>query len=204
MVVIKNAYWRRVFMFNKWINEPKYFNQDQGTIIIESGAKTDFFVAPASDYLAHNAPIYAFDVQGDFTLECKVKPDFKAYYDAGAMMFYVDDKAWIKFAFESTDIGHPAVVSVVTDGASDDANGEKVDSPSIWMKLSKKDKVIGLYFSHDAMEWRMVRLFQFDVKNLDNASIGLEAQSPAGLGCTVVFSDIKYTDKAVEDMRKGI
>ena len=73
-------------------------------------------------------------------------------------MYYIDDKTGIKVAIEMTDLGHTTGVSVVTNGVSDDSNGEKSEGKSIWLKLSKKDNGIGLYYSMDAIKWKMVRL----------------------------------------------
>lgn len=191
-------------MFKKWINQPKAYEEDNKTIMIEADKSTDFFVDPLSNYFVHNAPIYTFEVKGDFTFECKLTPDFSAFYDAGAIMYYIDDKTWIKFAFEMTDLGHTSVVSVVTNGVSDDANGERIEDKSIWLKLSKKDNVVGLHYSSDSIKWKMVRLFKYDAINKEKAYIGVEAQSPAGAGCSVEFSDIKFTNDSARDFRKGI
>lgn len=190
-------------MLNTWINEAKNYTEENGNVVIDADKGTDYFIDPCSDFVAHNAHIYARVADGDFTFQCKVQPDFQTKYDAGAIMYYIDDERWIKFAFEYTDLGHKAVVGVVTNEVSDDANGEKIERDAIHLKMAKKDKVIGLYFSRDGENWRMARLFRYDVSTEKNAYIGVEAQSPVGEGCTVEFSEITYRDTAPEDMREG-
>ena len=191
-------------MFKKWINQAKEAKQSNTEIEILAGEKTDFFVDPASTYRANNAPIYAMETEGDFTLSCKVRPSFMETYDAGAIMLYIDDRNWVKLAFESTDLGHASVISVATKDFSDDANGERIDAESTWLKMTRRDRMIGLYYSNDATQWKMVRLFQYPIGNEEKVLVGLAAQSPKGKGSSVVFSDISYTEEGVKDLRKGI
>ncbi len=191
-------------MFNKWINSPLFTKIEDDKIVIEAGSKTDFFRNPANGDLSHNAPLYVLKTADEFTFSCKVTPQFKKTYDAGGIMLYSDNYNWVKLAFEKTDLGYPAVVSVVTKDFSDDCNGEEVKEPYIWLKISKKEELCGLYYSFNKLEWKMKRLFKFEsLKNNSDQYVGIEAQSPIGEGCSVLFSDFKYIEKAVEDFRKG-
>lgn len=190
-------------MFTTWINKAKDYSISESSIQITADKNTDTFNNPLTGDKCNCAAIYAKEVNGDFTLSCKVTPHFKYTYDAGSIILYINGDNWIKFAYEYTDIGHNAVVSVVTNEFSDDSNGEVVNNQSIWMKMSKKDNVIGLYFSLNSIDWRMVRIFKHNIKEDDIVYVGLCAQSPIGEGCTVDFENIKYTDKSVDDFRKG-
>lgn len=191
-------------MFNKWINKPLLVKKETNKILIAAAKNTDFFVDPATKQEINNAPLYVLNAENEFTFFCRVKPQFNDVYDAGALMYYVDNTNWVKLAFEKTDLGYPAIVSVVTKGFSDDCNGEKIDLDSVWLKMSKKEKLIGLYFSVDGLEWKMHRLFKFDdgVGNRANY-FGLEAQSPFGQGCSVEFSNLELNNQSVTDFRKG-
>lgn len=191
-------------MFNKWINEPKSFNDKEDVLEIEAAGNTDFFISPISDFKASNAPVYVMKCDEESTLCCKIKSDLSNVYDAGAIFLYINSENWIKFALEHTDLGYNSVVSVVTDNFSDDSNGEKIPSDNVWMKLTRKNNIIGLYYSIDGHIWKMVRLFKHNIKSEDKVFIGLEAQSPTGAGCLVEFSNIIYTSSCVEDLRKGI
>lgn len=191
-------------MFTKWINKPINYKEEDGTVEITTGAVTDFFCDPVVGSVKHNSPLYCIDASENFIFECKVEPGFIATYDAGTILLYFDETHWMKLCFERTDMGHNAVVSVVTRGVSDDANGEKITAESLWLKMCRKGNAVGFYYSLDNVEWRMVRLFNFESDN-KNAYIGIEAQSPVGDGCTVAFSDIKYSqNEYVKDFRKGV
>lgn len=191
-------------MFTKWINNPKSVREDNGSIEILAGPGTNLFISAVGDFRASNAPIYVHEADQEFTLICQVQPSFSSVYDAGAIMLYISDENWVKFAYERTDLGHDAMVSVVTNGVSDDANGEKMTSEAVWMKLTRKDHAIGLYYSVDGVQWRMVRLFQHQIKQEEQVYVGLLAQSPIGQECRVQFRGLEYHGEAVKDFRKGI
>lgn len=191
-------------MFNTWINEPKKAYDATNRIVITADKDSNLFVDPTSDFKINTAPIYATEINSDFTLSCKVLPYFENTYDAGAIILYISDTNWVKLAYESTDMGHSAVVCVVTDGYSDDSNGEVVTVTAIWMKMTKKDRVVGVYYSQDSVNWRMVRLFKHNINENDKIYLGLSAQSPLGDECKVVFEDINYVEESVEDFRKGV
>lgn len=188
-------------MFDVWINKAQIFKENDGEVIIDAGEKTDFFIDPASDFKVGNAPIFARKADSDFTISCCITPAFLAHYDAGALMLYINETTWVKCAFENTDLGYFSVVSVVTRGVSDDANGEQISGSSIWLKMSRKDDVVGLYYSSDGINWKMVRLFKFTYKP---GLVGLEAQSPLGKSCSVEFKSIEFKHQSVEDLRKGV
>lgn len=191
-------------MFEKWVNRPDSFLQEENKIIIEAESNTDFFVNPASKNVTSNAHLYMVSAGSEFTFSCRVKPFFESTYDAGAVMVYIDKYNWVKFAFEQTDIGYPAVVSVLTREYSDDCNGEEISFNSIYLKISKKEELTGLYYSLDGENWKMKRLFRFDNKKQEDIYFGIEAQSPQGNGCKVEFSEMIVESKAVNDFRKGI
>ena len=191
-------------MFEKWLNKPEKYQEENNRIIISADGKTDFFVDPALNAIMSNAPLYMTEIKGDFSFSCKVKPLFKAKYDAGAVMLYIDDYNWIKFAFEKTDLGYPAVVSVLTKDYSDDCNGEEISSESIYLKISRKEGLTGLYYSLDGISWKMKRLCRFVGNYYKSLFLGIEAQSPVGEGCEVEFSEMKLVNIAVDNFRVGV
>lgn len=49
---------------------------------------------------------YVREATIDFTITCCISPYFNNVYDAGAIMLYISDINWIKFAFGNTDMEH--------------------------------------------------------------------------------------------------
>jgi regulation of enolase protein 1 (concanavalin A-like superfamily) len=191
-------------MFTKWLHQPDTFTIHENHIIIYAPKKTDFFEDPLTDYSMNNAPLLYTHISGDFTFSCSISPEFKSIYDAGAILLYTDNTHWIKFAFENTDLGYTAVVSVVTNIKSDDCNGEKIESESLALKISRAQSVVGLYYSPNNSDWKMARLFPFLHASQNSNLLGISAQSPIGNGCRVTFKNFYFKNKSVQDFRKGI
>lgn len=191
-------------MFDTWKNKPDSFETGDDSAVITAPAGTDYFNDPSSDTRRRNAAFFAGEAAGDFTLEGRVTPEFAGTYDAGALMLYYNDDTWLKLAFEQTDMGCTSVVSVVTRGLSDDANGEVVTDPNICLKMSRRGDTVGLYYSRDGESWRMVRLFSFPAPAGNTCLVGVAAQSPLGSGCRITFSDLAFVPNPVTDFRRGV
>jgi uncharacterized protein len=184
------------------MNKAKFISETKDSIEIEAPAKSDFFVDMQSGKVRDDAPFYYQKRKGDFVMRVRVRPEFKKTYDAGGLFVYDTAKKWIKLEFEMTDLGYPSVVSVVTDGVSDDCNGERRDdAEELWLQVARKGSNWVLHHSDDGKKWKMNRYFRLKMK--EEVRIGLEAQSPLGAGCKVEFSGFKIADKALKDMRKG-
>jgi hypothetical protein len=194
---------------------------DSGVSFIAPG-RTDFFRDPASREAIDNAPYLYRDAPSHFTFSTRVVPGFASRYDAGAILCYRDPESWVKLAYEYTDLGYPAIVSVATRGRSDDCNGEPVSLGEVWLKVSRRESLLGLYYSFDGEAWKMHRLLQLpgaaysgagskagsgsgsaDASGGPGWRIGVAAQSPTGDGCPVDFRELSWSDRAVDDFRKG-
>ena len=184
------------------MNRATVISETKSAIEIEAPAKTDFFIDMASLKARDDAPFLYERRKGDFVARVKVRPEFGKNYDAGGIFVFDGAKKWIKFEFEMTDLGYPSVVSVVTDGVSDDSNGERQDDrPEIWLQVARKGDNWALHFSEDGKKWKMSRYFRLKMKA--ELRVGLEAQSPIGSGCLVEFTGYKIADYNLKDMRKG-
>jgi len=184
------------------MNKANYISETKNSIEIEAPGKSDYFIDMFGRKERADAPFYYEKRKGDFVMRVKVRPEFKKAYDAGGLFIYDSAKKWIKLEFEMTDLGYPSVVSVVTDGFSDDCNGERqVETEEIWLQVARKGNNWVLYHSDSGKKWKMARYFPLKMK--EEVRIGLEAQSPIGNGCKVEFSNFKIEDNKLKDMRKG-
>ena len=186
----------------KWLNEPKSFNIENGSINVLAEKGTDFFNNPEDSTLTSTAPFLYQEVSGDFVATTLVRPDFSSMWNAVALMVHIDDNSWIKFAFENSDATGRSIVSVVTKGVSDDANGAILnDKDVIWLKLIRKANIYSMFWSLDGVDYKMSRLTSMPVA--DTIKVGLEFQSPVGKPAEheVDYFQIKHT--TVQDLRKG-
>ncbi|MER7792822.1 DUF1349 domain-containing protein [Streptomyces sp. NPDC097640] len=181
---------------------------DTTTVSATAPADTDIFTDPArttdpSIAPKLNAPtLLGAPPSGDFQLRARVTVDFESTFDAGVLLLWIDDQHWGKLCFEYSPGGEPMVVSVVTRGVSDDANGFVVDGRTVWLRVSRVDHTYAYHASLDGKTWNLVRYFALGHAS-DSANIGFQVQSPTGSGCAVVFDAIAFTTERLVDMRGG-
>jgi uncharacterized protein len=170
-------------------------------ISISAGPRTDLFVDPAGGEPVVNAPMLLGATEGDFVLSARVRADLRATFDAGALMLHAGDRAWAKLALERSPAGEAMIVSVVTRGVSDDANGSLVPGDSAWLRLARIGGACALHASADGERWDLVRHFALDAQ--DGLAAGFLAQSPTGEGCTATFDAVRFESRTLAELRDG-
>ena len=189
-----------IFKNFKWDFESQ-IEIKETTLKIEALPKSDYFIDPASGKKILNAPYYHIETNKDFNLKAKVSRSFKSVYDACVLMVMSDETCWIKLCFEFTDLDANAVVSVVTNGVSDDANGVEIKGNTVYLQIARKGDLFGLHYSLNGNDYKMVRFFKLPVK--ETVKVGFVAQSPTGEGGSCLFEDIQLHFEALKDLRKG-
>jgi regulation of enolase protein 1 (concanavalin A-like superfamily) len=172
-----------------------------GTLHIVAGPRTDLFLDPAGRPAQLGAPRLTAAVHGDFQLSAYVEPDLAATFDAGALVLHADDHTWVKLALERSPQGEAMVVSVVTRGLSDDANGRVVTGDGVWLRISRIGATCALHASDDGVRWDLVRHFAFAAP--DPLQAGFLAQSPTGEGCAATFDGLGFAADTLADLRDG-
>jgi uncharacterized protein len=170
-------------------------------ITIAAGPRTDLFVDPAGAEPVLNAPMLLGATDGDFLLGARVRADLRATFDAGALMLHAGERTWAKLAMERSPQGDAMIVSVVTRGVSDDANGAVVAGDSVWLRVARIGGACALHASADGQRWDLVRHFALDAPG--PLAAGFLAQSPTGEGCTATFDEISFAARTLADLRDG-
>lgn len=191
----------------EWINESTISKTGDRWEIMAT-KESDFFnnsgtvgeegVTPES---LSNAPFYYTEVTGDFVMKAKVTLDFKDIYDSASIMVMQDGNNWAKACFELTDFHTHAVVSVVTKGDSDDANGCNIDTPSVWLQVCRVGNSFAFHYSLDGNRYDMMRFFSLPAEQTIKA--GLLAQAPTGDGGIRVYEKLSIENKTVKNIRAG-
>ena len=166
----------------------------------------DFFCDPNEGKLSNNTlPVLLIptDNTKPFTLTAKVTPEFTAegLYNAADLFVYVNDTLWQKLAFEQDEYGNHRIVSVRTQGTSDDNNHDRIDAKSVYMKISSDTRTIASYYSLDKKEWHMVRLYRNYYP--DSIYLGISSQCPQRGGCTSRIEDVTLSHDNAGDFRMG-
>jgi uncharacterized protein len=185
-----------------WAHEPKHWEPLAGgglRILVPSCV--DYFQDPAGKLSADSAPFLWMRWEGDFVAQAHVRHAFQSTYDAGALLIRQDAQHWAKLCFEATDFGSRAVVSVVTNGISDDANGVDVGVSDIWLQVTRFGNLFAMHYALNGHDWRMVRYFPLALTA--EVKIGLVAQCPVGKGATIDWLALNVERRTLNNMRAG-
>ena len=162
---------------------------DDGALEFHCAEGLDFFSDPNGKLSNTTLPILLVPVENTkpFTLIAKVTPEFttEGLYNAADLFVYSCDSLWQKLAFEQDEYGNHRIVTVRTQGTSDDNNHDKLDVSSVYLKK----------------RWNMVRLY----KNCypKNIYLGISSQCPQKGSCTSRFEEISLSHDNVSDFRLG-
>jgi len=174
-----------------WQHPPAQWKIDNGnTLSITADKQTDWYASAMGGVPSDNSARLLFKPAEDFMLSAKVNVDFHSQWDAGVLVLYVNDAVWAKFCFEMTMEKHPAIVSVVTKGLSDDSNSIPMNGTSAYLKVAKVGHAIYFFASEDGKNWSTIRIFSLGEK-LDMRA-GFSSQAPVGDRCTTTFTEIDY------------
>ena len=199
MLISKNFSSEYLSQFT-WLNPPLSHEIKDSSLSVTVGEGTDYFNNPEDGSITASAPFLNKEIQGDFVAKALVEPDFSSQWNAVALMVYLDSLHWIKFAFENSDATGPSMVSVVTRGTSDDANGAILkDQSRIWLALVRKGGLYSMHWSEDGEQYYMTRLTQ--LPNAETIQLGLEMQSPVGKEATHRIHFFEIEAKSVENLR---
>jgi regulation of enolase protein 1 (concanavalin A-like superfamily) len=173
-----------------------------GTLAITAGPRTDMFINPAGTDVMLNAPRLLFAAEGDFMLSAHVRVEFGATFDAGVLLLYAGERSWAKLCFEYSPQRQPMIVSVVTQGFSDDANAYVVAGNQTFLRIARLGRAFAFHASEDGRYWQLIR--NFTLEPSAQLAAGFVAQSPTGEGCTVTFAQIEYLPERLADLRSGV
>jgi len=190
----------------KWLNESSVrFEND--VMILHAPEHSDFFCnhgagsEDGSPESLSNAPFFYTEVSGDFVMRVKVQHDFKDVYDSASIMVMKDDTTWAKLCFELTDFYSHAIVSVVTNGLSDDANGSNIEGNAAWLQVARVGRSFAFHYSQDGSEYFMTRFFSLPVDEV--VKVGFVPQSPTGKGGDRIYSNYSLENRTVKNIRMG-
>jgi len=185
-----------------WVKSPAQWSYREKQLIITAGEKTDLFVDPQHAYTVVNSPKAVFIPDQHFLLSGEAEVNFIADYDAGVLVVYAGDDAWAKLCFEYSPQKKPFVVSVVNNGLSDDCNHIPIKGNKVYLRVAGLgNNIFAFHYSTDGKYWNMVRYFH--LKTAKKIMVGFSSQSPTGVSCKTIFSEISYQPKKLKDIRNG-
>lgn len=98
-----------------WAVRPAALALDGEALTVEAGAGTDIFTNPLTGEVRDDAARALLDPPpGDWQFSARVRVDFRAPWDAGALIVWAGPDLWAKLNFELSPDGQPTLYSVVT------------------------------------------------------------------------------------------
>lgn len=185
----------------RWEVAPERWSAAEGDLAISAGPRTDLFIDPQGAAPVLNAPRLLGAASGDFLLSARVTVPFQATFDAGVLLLYAGERLWAKLCFEFSPQRRPMVVSVVTRGASDDANAFVVEGNQVWLRIARMGPAYAFHASTDGQRWHMIR--HFALEGAGDVAVGFSAQSPTGAGCAAHFDDVRFAAEQLRYLRDG-
>lgn len=169
-----------------------------------AGPQTDYFRSPDGS-VVNSSPVVFTEIDNTkpFTFTAKVNPKFTEIgtYSAGVLYAYENDMHNQKLCFEQSEDGLHRVVTVRTNGTSDDNNHQIISDESVYMRLSSDGKTLGSYYSEDGKEWHMARLYKNDFPK--TLLLGISSQSPKDDEHICYFTEVSLVEQTTVDFRNG-
>ena len=184
----------------EWLHAPSEWSFGLDGLSIVPAGETDFY-RPASGTGRDDASLLYTKVTGDFTAVTSAFAHLAGFGDAAALTVRASESKWAKLCLERSPVGELAVVSVVTDPWSDDANNELLSSPECRLRITRKGSTFGMHYRVDGTNWRFVRSFAMELP--ETVMVGIHAQAPFGEGCRVRFASFEILSSTVANFRSG-
>jgi regulation of enolase protein 1 (concanavalin A-like superfamily) len=186
-----------------WVNGPGEAGMPASDVLLlTAAAGTDWTNDAFGGPQQHAATMLGFASAGDFTLSARARVrGERTTFDAAVLAIWGDADHWAKLCFEFSPQGQAMVVSVVTNGFSDDCNSTVVTEDSVYLRIVRSGLGWTFHSSADGHDWVFVRVFRLAVDG--PVRVGFLAQAPMGELCEAEFRDIRFSAEVPADLRDG-
>ena len=159
----------------QWLNEPREWKADDGTLSFVTEDKTDFWQTTYYGFRHDNGHFRYQEIEGDFTAEVVFSADYREHYDQAGLMLRTGSDDWIKVGVEFAH-ERATLSSVVTRGVSDWAIGPQIHPTArIHLRLTRRKDAVCAQWK-DSGKFQTLRLGAFSVsESSDGRTHGLLA-----------------------------
>ena len=184
-----------------WLNPPSSLREENGNLILRSGAETDFWQGTYYGFHRDNGHFLYREWSGEFTAEASFVGRYETLYDQAGLMIRHDERHWVKCGIEFTD-GARHFSVVVTNGNSDwSAFRLSQDFEEVFVRATRLGGALFVQYRTDSQqEWRMARLAYFPTSPA-SLSVGITFCSPQREGFEVEFRSFSLTDPVTRDIQ---
>ncbi|WP_119068291.1 DUF1349 domain-containing protein [Aggregatilinea lenta] len=177
-----------------WFNEPPHWSEENGTLTVTTGPKTDFWRKTHYGFVRDNGHVYGETVSGNFVAEVKVAGQYHDLYDQAGLMIRQDESHWLKCGIEFVE-GVQHASAVATNEHSDWSVVPLAGSPSaIWLRVKRSGDAVEVHYSLGGADYIMLRLAYLPEGG--TVQVGPMCCSPDGDGFSVTFEN--FTVRPIE------
>ncbi len=180
-----------------------HYDEQAQRLSITARPGTDWSNDPlGGDRRSSAAALLFVPPDGDFALSARVQVGFTGPFDAAVLCLWQDEQQWAKLCFEHSPQREATIMSVVTNGISDDASAVVVGGDTTHLRVLRTGHAYAFHHSPDGVTWHFVRLFRLGQDHADMRA-GFLVQAPNATGCTGTFEAIHLTRDVPSDLRSG-
>jgi regulation of enolase protein 1 (concanavalin A-like superfamily) len=185
-----------------WTVAPAAARVDDGVLEADAGPDSDLFHHPGGRPRRTNAAmLLGQPPDGDLLLSAHVDAALAHDFDAGALIVWQDAETWAKLALERSPDGDATFVTVVTDGLSDDSTHQAIPGNAAWLRVARTGTALAFHASQDGQRWTFLR--QFALPSTSPQQLGFSVQAPHAPGCRARFSDVRFEQRTLAELRDG-
>jgi regulation of enolase protein 1 (concanavalin A-like superfamily) len=187
----------------RWTHPPVTRQVHNGYLLVEPGAKTDYWQRTHYGFSADNGPFLSMPVAGDVVISTYVRFHPRHQYDQAGLMVRVDSQHWIKTSVEYEPDEPDRLGAVVTNrGYSDwstQAFPEGVRAVALRIRRTGDDYIVDCVLSDDEhppaptddLHWTQIRMAHLLNPTSGPILCGLYACSPTGGGYRAEFAYLR-------------
>ncbi|WP_342755267.1 DUF1349 domain-containing protein [Pantoea sp. MBD-2R] len=184
-----------------WINKPTVSTVKENQLSLTTELNTDFWQRTYYGFQRHTGHAYGYYLDGDFSLQVRIKADFCELYDQAGILILDDDEHWVKAGIEFND-GQSSIGCVVTRKMSDWSTGLFPGNPgTFWMRATLENDALRIQYSTDGKAWPLLRLCYWPTNQ--RHFVGVMGCTPEREGLDIAFDEfsIDYpSGKALHDL----
>jgi len=178
------------------------FDAATGALTLTARPGSDWINDPLDGERRQGATGLGFLAPGELSFSARVAvTSQRSTFDAAVLTVWGDRDHWAKLCFELSPQGQAMVVSVVTNGPSDDCSSSVVAQASTHLRVVRTGEAWAFHSSDDGVRWTFVRVFRLDFPG--PFRVGMMAQAPTGDTCVAVFDRIALGETVPRDLRDG-
>ena len=171
----------------KWLNPPRDWSFEDGSLNAISHNKTDFWRGTHYGFFRDNGHFLALPAPRSFTATLQFEAAYENLYDQAGLMLRIDTSTWLKLGIEYSD-GATNFSMVITRGHSD---WSVIPRPPVCgpqtVRITRRASSVIAHFLTAEGAWQLIRVADFPDKT---AEIGPMVCTPERAGLRATFSEL--------------